>query len=409
MERINTMFLFLATFVVAFVLATGCVPAGSPLIPDGGVLVGACPHQGDTNPCLNASGCEGIQVCGYTSLPGGGHGTDLHWGQCTGPTSCATPVDSGTPSPDGSVAMTDAGAPAMDAGDDAGTMSVDAGSDAGMMGADAGPACDPTIVRTCMTACGVPGAIGFLLDSCDPSSPCVRDLTSLTGGCTTVTPTECPPPDGVSGGFLLVCLTVCDASGIESWRDYCDGQPCYAIFPESCAAADAGVPMTDAGIDAGTDAGDDAGMMSVDAGFDAGVDAGTDSGVAAVDAGFDAGTDAGPPPVDAGTDSGIADAGSSGSDSGSTPVVPADVPASGVYIRLDDTSSAHWCPGTGTVEPWCWDNTGTIPSEWEHFGPPQLTVPVSPTDIELTASIINNTVNCRSGPKWASIGLAQDA
>ncbi|MCK9361576.1 hypothetical protein M0Q28_05150 [Patescibacteria group bacterium] len=344
MKRINAMFVLVVALLATAL--TGC-PMGSP--PP---ATGSCPNRGDSMLCTQSNGCEGIQVCGFTSLPGGGHGTDLHWGLCTGPESCAMPVDTGVAMMDGGTTVPDGGTP-----DDGGMT----GSDAGTPPVDAGPTCDPSIVRSCTGACGVPGAIGFLVDSCDPTSPCVRDLTDLTGGCTTVTPSDCPCV-GIECSLIVACLTVCDYAGVQTWQDFCLGDACYPIFPESCMpGTDAGMMMSvDAGTDAGppamSDAGTDSGPpVMTDAGSDAGPGTMADAGAGAMDAGtdagpppVDAGMDSGPPPVDAGSDSGppvMADAGTdAGRDAGPPACVPTGPEICGNAADEDCSGSAATCP-----------------------------------------------------------------
>lgn len=236
MKRINEMFPLVVVLLTT--MLTGC-PMGSP--PP--TSTGPCGEEGDSQPCTTPGGCAGIQLCGR-----GGGNPDLHWSMCTGPTGTCTPgMDAGTPSD------TDSG------------MTADAGmTDGGTMpGTDAGPTCDPSVVRTCTSACGVPGAIGFLLDSCDPSSPCVRDLTDPTGGCTLVTDPFCPCR-GDACRLLMACITECDYVGIQTVQDFCRGDACYPVFPESCG------PMTDAGMMSGTDAGTMPGTDSGTPGMDAG-------------------------------------------------------------------------------------------------------------------------------------------
>lgn len=259
MKRINEMFLLVVVLLTTTL--TGC-PMGSP--PP--TATGLCSEEGDSQLCTTAGGCAGIQICGR-----GGSSPDLHWSMCTGPSGTCTPgMDAGTLPGTDSGALADAGTT-----DDAGGMLPTdggmSGTDGGMPGGDAGPTCDPSVVRTCTGACGVPGATGFLVDSCDPTSPCVDDLTDPTGGCTTV-PTPFCPCSGAACSLLVACITPCDFVGVQTVQDYCRGDACYPVFPESC------MPMTDAG------------MMSVDAGMDAGPPAMTDAGM---DAGSDAGTDAG--------------------------------------------------------------------------------------------------------------------
>ncbi len=415
-----------ATFVLVVALLSvvfaGCL-MGSPL-----PATGSCPNRGDSMLCTQTNGCQGIQACGYTSLPGGGHGTDLHWGLCTGPETCAMPVDTGVATVDGGTTGTDSGT-----SDDAGMTVADAGMtgiDAGMS-LDAGPPCDPSIVRSCTGACGVPGAFGFLINSCDPTGPCVRDLTDLSGGCTTVTPTDCPCV-GIECSLLTACLTVCDHAGVQTWQDFCLGDACYPVFPESCT------PVTDAGIDAGPTV-VDAGAGIIDAGTDAGppdlgpTDAGpsdlgpADAGppdMGPVDAGPpDAGpTDAGPPdggPVDAGppdagpTDAGPRDLGPTDAgppdmgprDLGPTDAGPSDLGPTdagrdagvGETVMTTVASLATLCPTGGGNEDHLWDNTPN--QDWA--GPSPLRVPMTSSlsglGIYPNGSPLNTSLWCVGG------------
>jgi len=175
-----------------------------------------------------------------------------------------------------------------------------------------GAACDDGVACTgaghCVGTTCVRGAANDEGVACDDGDPCSTGGTCRSGVCSAAA--------SLDGGQACVASTPCTAAGA------CVGGGCGAVGAQNGLACDDGNPLTTGDVCASAQCLGDAGMPVVDAGVDAGtVDAGE------VDAGsVDAGSvDAGEL-VDAGvTDSGVAmrDAGTFMSDAGAEPM-PAD-------------------------------------------------------------------------------------